>query len=65
MQLDSLRALDLTDRQVRIYHTLLRLGPASIRDVAAESGVNRGTTYETLKEWVEPCAKFVKRCRVR
>ncbi len=50
MQLDSLRALDLSERQVRIYHALLRLGPASIRDVAAEAGVNRGTTYETLKE---------------
>ena len=50
MQLDSLHALDLSERQVRIYHALLRLGPASIRDVAAESGINRGTTYETLKE---------------
>jgi len=50
MQLDSLRALDLSERQVRIYHALLRLGPASIRDVAAEAGINRGTTYETLKE---------------
>ena len=50
MQLDSLQALDLSERQVRIYHALLRLGPASIRDVAAESGINRGTTYETLKE---------------
>ncbi len=49
MQLESLRALDLSDREIRIYHALLRLGPASIRDVAAESGINRGTTYETLK----------------
>jgi sugar-specific transcriptional regulator TrmB len=50
MQLDALQALDLSQRQIRIYHALLRLGPASIRDVAAEAGINRGSTYETLKE---------------
>ncbi len=49
MQLDALTSLDLSERQVLIYQTLLRLGPASIRDIAAEAGVNRGTTYETLK----------------
>ncbi|MEE4661158.1 MAG: helix-turn-helix domain-containing protein, partial [Halieaceae bacterium] len=49
MQLDSLRSLDLSEREVQIYHALLQLGPASIRDVAAEAGLNRGTTYETLK----------------
>lgn len=46
----SLPALDLSERQLAIYRALLRLGPASIRDVASEAGVNRGTTYETLKE---------------
>ncbi|MBT4520111.1 MAG: TrmB family transcriptional regulator [Halieaceae bacterium] len=50
MKLDSLHHLDLNDRQIRIYQALLRLGPASIRDVAAESGVNRGSTYESLKQ---------------
>ena len=48
--LDTLRQLDLTERQVRVYRALLRLGPASIRDVAGESGINRGSTYETLKQ---------------
>jgi len=50
MQLDALRALDLSERQVDVYHALLRLGPASIRDIAAEAGINRGSTYETLKQ---------------
>jgi HTH-type transcriptional regulator, sugar sensing transcriptional regulator len=50
MKLDSLRQLDLTDRQIKVYHSLLKLGPASIRDVAADSGINRGSTYETLKQ---------------
>jgi sugar-specific transcriptional regulator TrmB len=49
---ESLRQLGLEDRQITIYQALLRLGPASIRDVAEESGVNRGSTYETLKQLV-------------
>ena len=49
---DSLRELDLSDRQINIYLALLRLGPASIRDIASESGINRGSTYETLKQLV-------------
>lgn len=48
--ISSLRQLDLTDRQIRVYQTLLQLGPASIRDIASEAGINRGTTYETLKQ---------------
>jgi len=51
-KLDSLAQLGLDRRQVRIYRALHKLGPASIRDVAAESGVNRGSTYETLKHLV-------------
>ncbi len=50
MQLDALRALDLSERQINVYHALLRLGPVSIRDIAAEAGINRGSTYETLKQ---------------
>lgn len=50
MKIDSLQQLGLDEREVRIYRALLRLGPASIRDVASEAGINRGTTYETLKQ---------------
>ena len=50
MQLTALKALDLNERQISVYHALLRLGPASIRDIAAEAGVNRGTAYEMLKQ---------------
>jgi len=49
---DALAQLGLDRRQVRIYRALHKLGPASIRDVAAEAGVNRGSTYETLKQLV-------------
>lgn len=47
---ECLHQLGLNDRQISIYQALLRLGPASIREVAAESGINRGSTYETLKQ---------------
>ena len=48
-KLDSLALLGLDSREVSVYQALLKLGPASIRDVAAEAGINRGSTYETLK----------------
>ncbi|WP_241263050.1 TrmB family transcriptional regulator [Parahaliea mediterranea] len=50
LKLDALRHLDLDARQVAIYRALLKLGPASIRDIAVEAGINRGTAYETLKQ---------------
>ncbi|MAT93764.1 MAG: transcriptional regulator [Halioglobus sp.] len=51
-KLDSLGQLGLDRRQVQVYRALHKLGPASIRDVAAEAGINRGSTYETLKKLV-------------
>lgn len=49
-KLQSLQQLGLDKRQIDVYEALLRLGPASIRDIASESGINRGTTYEILKQ---------------
>lgn len=46
---ETLAILGLSDRQSDLYLTLLKLGPSSIRDIAAASGINRGTTYEQLK----------------
>ena len=51
-KLHALGQLGLDKRQFQIYQALHKLGPASIRDVAAEAGVNRGSTYETLKHLV-------------
>lgn len=48
----TLSQLGLDKRQVQVYQSLHKLGPASIRDVAAEAGINRGSTYETLKQLV-------------
>jgi sugar-specific transcriptional regulator TrmB len=50
VKLDSLYQLGLDKREIKIYQALLSLGPASIRDVAVEANINRGTTYEVLKQ---------------
>ncbi len=50
MNLDTLENLGLSQREISTYLALLKLGSASIRDIAAQTGINRGTTYETLKD---------------
>lgn len=42
--------LGLTPREIRIYKALLSLGASSIRSIADKSDINRGSTYESLKE---------------
>lgn len=46
---ETLLALGLDHKQTDIYLASLKLGPASIRDIAAEAGINRGTTFQQLK----------------
>ncbi|WP_027858491.1 TrmB family transcriptional regulator [Marinobacterium jannaschii] len=50
MSNDIFDQLGLSPREVSIYKALLSLGPASIRNIAEKAGINRGTSYETLKE---------------
>lgn len=42
--------LGLSTREVILYRSLLILGPSPIRAIAEHAGINRGTTYDTLKE---------------
>ena len=42
--------LGLSPREIVIYKALLSLGASSIRTIADKSGINRGSTYESLKE---------------
>ncbi len=39
----------LSDKEIAVYLSLLKLGPSPVRKVASEAGVNRGTTYDILK----------------
>ena len=41
--------LGLSLREIEIYKALLSLGASSIRTIADKSGINRGSTYESLK----------------
>ena len=45
-----LEGLGLSQKEASIYLALLESGPTAIRKIAERSGVNRGTTYESLKK---------------
>jgi len=45
----TLREFGLTDKEVRVYLALLRLGTALVQDIAKEAGTYRTYTYEILK----------------
>lgn len=45
-----LKKYGLLEKEIKIYLAVLRLGPSSVRRLANESGVNRGTTYDILKK---------------
>lgn len=47
-----LTSLDISVSASRTYAALLSFGSASIRKVATETGINRGTTYDCLKDLV-------------
>jgi sugar-specific transcriptional regulator TrmB len=42
----------LTDQEAKTYLALLELEAVSIRKVADQTGINRGTTYEAIKKLV-------------
>jgi len=52
MDITLLKKLGFSDKSVTVYMTLLRLGPSSVRQLAEESGLNRGSAYDALK-WLQ------------
>lgn len=46
---DILAAVGLSDKEVKIYKTLLALGPATVSKIAKYAGVNRSTAYVLLE----------------
>lgn len=52
MDISILKKLGFSDKSAQIYLALLRLGPSSVRALALECGLNRGTTYDALK-WLK------------
>ena len=45
----TLDKLGLSPKEIRVYLTLLKDGPSSVRQLASSTGINRGTVYEALK----------------
>lgn len=48
-----LKQLGFTEKEVSVYLALLNQGPSSVRSIASEAKVNRGTTYDILKSLIK------------
>lgn len=44
-----LKKLGFDEKDIRVYLILLSLGPSPVRKIAQATGINRGTTYDILK----------------
>lgn len=52
MDISLFKKLGFSDKSASVYLALLRLGPSSVRNLAAQCELNRGTTYDALK-WLQ------------
>jgi len=50
MDLSILKKLDLSDKEIKVYLKLLENGAISVRGLSQATGLNRGTTYDILKQ---------------
>lgn len=53
MDVSILKKLDLGDKEIKVYLTLLEYGNLSVRSLAELTGLNRGTAYDILKRLQE------------
>src|SRR5471030_780616 len=47
-----LKNFGLSEKEIAVYLALIELGPSSVREIAAKSKVNRGTSYDILKSLI-------------
>ena len=45
----TLQKIGLSDKEIKIYLTCLRLGPSPVRKIAEAADINRGTAYDILR----------------
>jgi|SRR3989344_2705863 len=45
----TLQKIGLSDKEIKIYLSCLKLGPAPVRKIAEIAAINRGTAYDILK----------------
>lgn len=48
-----LQKLGLSDKEIRVYLSCLKLGPSPVRRIAEISNINRGTAYDILKSLID------------
>lgn len=48
-----LKNFGLSEKEIAVYLALIDLGPSPVREIAAKSKVNRGTTYDILKALIQ------------
>lgn len=53
MIVENLLQFGLNDKEISVYLGLIYLGPAPVREVARKACVNRGTTYDILKNLID------------
>lgn len=46
----ALQKFGLREKEIKVYLALLNLGPSPVRKIAQEANINRGTSYDILKE---------------
>lgn len=49
---EILHKIGLSDKEIKIYMTCLRLGPSPVRKIAETSDINRGTAYDILRSLI-------------
>lgn len=49
----TLEAVGLKQKDLAVYVALVKLGTAPLRKIADQSGLNRGTTYDTIKRLMD------------
>ncbi len=53
MDISIVKQLGLPEKSAQVYLTLLQKGPSSVRQISGYTGINRGTTYDVLKQMQE------------
>jgi HTH-type transcriptional regulator, sugar sensing transcriptional regulator len=50
---EALKELNLSDKEIKVYLSLLMLGQSSVNIIAKKANINRVTTYDVLKSLLE------------
>jgi len=53
MIVENLLQFGLNDKEINVYLSLISLGPAPVRLIAKQAGVNRGTSYDILNSLIK------------